>query len=91
MFDGGELWAADRALRAMHHGILVDSMRQSASYAHRLLKYVVRYSLPIVDPCLDDRFYRLAGSLFEVFESQALRDAQLSVGQWQGAVKLLLL
>uniref|UniRef100_A0A7S3VV98 Uncharacterized protein n=2 Tax=Dunaliella tertiolecta TaxID=3047 RepID=A0A7S3VV98_DUNTE len=53
LYDGRDVWATEAALRAWHcRFMLVEPLRQSPSYEHRLLKYSKRYGLRILVPGL---------------------------------------
>lgn len=92
LFYNGDVWATDRALRALHHGfLLVDPLRQSPSHIHRLLKYAYRYGLAIVDPAMDPRLIHRSHSYIPSMLAALNAEANSGIAQWQGLAKLLLL
>ena len=92
LFYNGNVWATDRALRALHHGfLLVDPWRQSPNYINRLLKYAHRYGLAIVDPAMDPRLIHRSHSYIPSMLAALNAEGNSGIAQWQGLAKLLLL
>lgn len=92
LFYNGDVWATDRALRALHHGfLLVDPCRQSPNYINRLLKYAHRYGLAIVDPAMDPRLIHRSHSFIPSMLTALNAEDNSGIAQWQGLAKLLLL
>ena len=92
LYDSTDVWAADRALRALHHGfLLIDPWRQSPSYTYRLVKYCARYGLAIIDPAMDERLTAHSDSYMPAMKATLKSQGKSGISEWQGLAQLLLL
>ena len=92
LYHNGEVWATDRALRALHQGfLLVDPWRQSPSYVHRLVKYARRYGLAIVDPAMDQGLLLYSDGCLPSMMESLKKDGSSGISKWQGLAQLLIL
>ena len=92
LYDNTDIWASNRALRALHHGfLLVDPWYQSPAYPYRLIKYCARYGLAIVDPAMDARLVSHSDSYMPALKAAEESQAQSGISQWHGLAQLLLL
>ena len=94
LFTGENLWLSEGALRVVRdHFMLVNPIRQSPTYQHRLLKYHKRYGFGILSPGHSDEMLCAAESyVVEVLNSRKEYQKTYSVmSGLDGAAKLLAL